>query len=112
MPIVRHASQPTETIAMKDIFFAVWLALAVTFVMESMTQTQAQTAADQSGTVSRDRTEPQPPARIGEFTTVRRDVGRGETKQDIKLSPSDQKFLQEAYERGLFETGAAQLALE
>lgn len=97
---------------MKDIFSAVWLALAVACVMESLTETQAQTAVGQAGPVSRGRNEPQPPVRVSETTTARHDFDRTQTRRDIKLSPRDQKFVQEAYERGLFETEAAHLALE
>jgi predicted outer membrane protein len=46
------------------------------------------------------------------LTTSERDVGRAQAGQAIKLSPSDQKSLREAYERGRFEIVAAKLALE
>ena len=68
---------------LNDIFSGVWLALAVAFVIGSTPATQAQSV-----------------------------VGQAPTTRAIKLSPSDRKFLQEAYERGRFEIGAAQLALE
>jgi predicted outer membrane protein len=68
---------------LNDIFSGVWLALAVTFVIGSPPALQAQTVA-----------------------------GQAQATRGIKLSPGDRKFLQEAYERGRFEIGAAQLALE
>jgi predicted outer membrane protein len=101
-----------RAIEMKDIFSAVWLALAVAFVMESLTETQAQTALGPTGTLSRGRTQPHSPVGISEFTAAERDVDRTRTTRGMKLSPRDQRLVQEAYERGLFETGAAQLALE
>jgi predicted outer membrane protein len=104
-------SQPKEAIVMKAIFSAILLMLAVAFVMESMTETQAQTAVGRTGTVSRQRTEPQPSVPVGERTTPQQDGDRAPANR-IKLSQGDQKFLREAYERGRFETGAAQLALE
>ena len=97
---------------MNDICSAIWLALAVAFVMESMTETRAQTAVGQIGMVSREGSQPQPPVRVSRFTKAERDVDRVPTRRSGKLSPSDQRLLQEAYERGRFEIGAAQLALE
>ena len=68
---------------LKSIFSAVVLALGVAFAGEALIEAQAQTP-----------------------------VGQAQAKPNIELSPGDQEFLQEAYERGLFEIGAAQLALE
>jgi len=96
---------------MKGVLSAVWLGLAVAFVTEAMTETQAQPAADQPGTISRGRTQPQPPVRVSESTNDELAFDRTQSHR-IKLSPRDQRFVQEAYERGLFDTGAAQLALE
>jgi len=97
---------------MNDICSAIWLALAVAFVMEPMTETQAQTAVGETGMVSRESSQPQSPVHVSEFTRAERVVERAQARRSGKLSPSDQRFLQEAYERGRFEIGAAQLALE
>ena len=97
---------------MKGIFSAVLLTLTVAFVMESMTETRAQTAVGRTGPVSRERTQPQPPVRSGELATAQHGDDRAPASRGLKLSRGDQRFLREAYERGLFDTGAAQLALE